>query len=177
MLLFNTSKILCHCFPFCRKRREFGISCQQLKMTELCFHPPWWNHKWPLNFDRAQGTCSSQVLQNSHGNIANCVQDTQGIYEQVHSFLLWWKLEPLFPHIFHQTIYNLCKICEFENTFSTITCYEYSKISSLYFIKDAVFLLRKIWISIAIAQYLVHLKYGWIWAVKQTLLYNETAKI
>lgn len=49
-------------------------------------------------------------------------------------FLLWWKLEALSPDILHQTIYNLCKICMFENTFFHYrVCYEYSKISSLYF--------------------------------------------
>lgn len=105
--------------PFFRQRRfEFRISCLQLKMTSLCFKPSWlsWD-KWPLHFVRTQGMCSAKVEQNSHGNIANCKIYKAYLNKFLFFFIVMKTRSSFFPNILHQTIYNLCKICEFENIF------------------------------------------------------------
>lgn len=69
----------------------------------------------------------------------------------------------------------------FENTFSTITYVtNTAKYLHSIFFKDAVSSISFSYEnlnSIAIAQYLAHLKYQWTWVAKQTLLYNEPVKI
>lgn len=147
----------------------------------MCFKRPWLNwDKWPLHLSEHKG-CAVRMWNRIPMAISLIVCKIYKAYLNKFSFfLLWWKLEALFPNILHQTIYNPCKICVWKYFFHYHICYEYSKISSLYFLKmqyPQFHFLTKIWISIAIAQYLAHLKYQWTWVAKQTLLYNEPVKI
>lgn len=164
MLLFSTRKIWCDYFHFSGKTPWVGFSGLHCKRTSLCLsHCGWTESDHSVCWSTKKW--SDEVEQTSHCNIVHYViRYTRHIWASSF-FLLWWKLEALFPNILHQTIYNLCKICEFENTFPTITHYEYSKISSLcFFSKDAVpsyflFLWKKIWISSVITQDSAYLKY------------------
>lgn len=180
---FSTSKILCSCFSLFRQRHfEFGISWLQLKMTSLRSKPSWLNwDKWPLHFVRKHKGCALTKQNRVPMAISLIVCKIHKAYLNKFFFLLWWKLEALFPNILHQTIYNLCKICEFENTFSTIThvtnTVKYLHSISLRCSILLFHFLTQIWISIAVAQYLAYLKYQWTWVAKQTLFYNETVKI
>lgn len=110
-------------------------------MTSLGFKPSWLNgDEWPLHSVRAQGMCPAKGEQSSHGNIANCK-----IYKAyLNKFLFFFivmktRSSFFFPNILHQTIYNLCKICEFENTFPLSHMFtNTAKYFHSIFFKDAV---------------------------------------
>lgn len=165
MLLFSTRKIWCDYFHFSGKTPWVGLSGLHCKRTSLCLSHCGWTESdhFGLLEHKEVIWWSGTDFPWQYRSLCHKIYKA---YLSKLIFLLWWKLEALFPNILHQTIYNLCKICEFENTFPTITHYEYSKISSLCFFFPKMqyppissSYEKKIWIFSAITQDSAYLKY------------------
>lgn len=141
MLLFGTGKLPCSCLPlFMGRHFEVGISGLQLKMTSLCFQPSWltWD-EWPLRSASTRWVRCARVGPGPHSNIANCVWDTEGIPGQVVFFFIVMKTRSSFPqHTSSNYLQPLKNLWVWKYFFYYHIGYEYSKIASLYFFKDAV---------------------------------------